>query len=53
MIKTPLFPCRLIGLHIVTPDGLVLATVGALIHPDHAKQLVDMINAQAAKETDK
>ncbi len=47
MIKTPLFPVRLVGREIVTPDGLILATVGPLIHPDHAQQLVYMINSAA------
>ncbi len=47
MIKAPLFPCRLIGFNIVSPDGLILATIGQLIHPDHATELVNMLNEQA------
>src|SRR5689334_4393811 len=48
MIKAPLFPCRLVGRDIVSPDGLILATVGQLLHPDHAQGLVDMLNAQGS-----
>lgn len=50
MIKSPLFPCRIIGRDIVSPDGLVLATVGQLLHSDHAQQLAQMLNDRASQE---